>query len=117
MPLLPGNHPTIISHNIHEMVQAGHPERVAVAAALANADKHGDGEKQLKLKRPTLHAKHPFNSKKAPSNRARVPVIKTTAQTPLTTAGHPAVVAEHKMPAQAGMPTDRVAEDTDHDGM
>lgn len=98
MPLLPGNHPTIIQHNIHEMLQAGHPEKVAVAAALANADKHGDGEKQLKLKRPGLHKNHPFNSKAAPSNKTKhgVPVIKTTAVTPLQTAGAPAVMGSNQ---------------------
>lgn len=73
MPLLPGNDHTIVAHNVREMIGAGHPENVAVAAALANADKHGLGEKQLKLKRPALHRNHPFNSAKAPSNRlARV---------------------------------------------
>lgn len=70
MPLLPGNDHTIVAHNVREMVQSGHPENVAVAAALANADKHGLGDKQLKLKRPSLHRDHPFNQKAAPSNRA-----------------------------------------------
>lgn len=37
MPLLPGKDPSIISHNIHEMVKAGHPHDQAVAAALHNA--------------------------------------------------------------------------------
>lgn len=72
MPLLPGNDHTIVAHNVREMIQSGHPERVAVAAALANADKHGLGAKQLKLKRPALHRNHPFNSKAAPANKARV---------------------------------------------
>ncbi len=37
MPLLPGSHPDIISHNIHEMIASGHPHNQAVAAALHNA--------------------------------------------------------------------------------
>lgn len=78
MPLLPGNHPAIVQHNIREMLQAGHPEKVAVAAALSNADKHGNGDKQLKLKRPSLHAKHPFNRAKAPANRRAPSTIPPT---------------------------------------
>lgn len=40
MPLAPGSSRGIISQNIREMRAAGHPERVAVAAALSNADRH-----------------------------------------------------------------------------
>jgi hypothetical protein len=72
MPLLPGNTPEVISHNIREMVQAGHPEKVAVAAAYANARKHGAGEKHIaNAKRPSLHEGHPFNNAKAPDNRRK----------------------------------------------
>ena len=72
MPLLPGKTPDIIQHNVREMIQAGHPENQAVAAAYANARRHGAGEKHLReAKRPGLHPKHPFNSKKAPDNRRR----------------------------------------------
>ncbi len=72
MPLLPGKSPDIISHNIGEMIKAGHPEKVAVAAAYANARRHGDGEKHIaQAKRPSLHAGHPFNNHRAPDNRRR----------------------------------------------
>lgn len=73
MPLIAGSSPEIISHNIGEMVRAGHPENVAVAAAYANARKHGDGEKHIaKAKRPGLHPDHPFNGPNAPSNRRKL---------------------------------------------
>jgi hypothetical protein len=72
MPLIAGSDPVVISHNIAEMVRAGHPENVAVAAAYANARKHGDGEKHLKAKRPSLHPDHPFNGPNAPSNRRKI---------------------------------------------
>lgn len=39
MPLASGSNRQVVSQNIREMVQAGHPQRVAVAAALHNADK------------------------------------------------------------------------------
>lgn len=72
MPLLPGSSKEILSHNIAEMVKAGHPENVAVAAAYANSRKHGDGEKHIKnAKRPGLHPNHPFNAKNAPNNRRK----------------------------------------------
>lgn len=73
MPLLPGKDPSVIQTNIREMIQAGHPENQAVAAAYANARRHGDGEKHLReAKRPGLHAGHAFNSKNAPDNRRKV---------------------------------------------
>lgn len=40
MPLLPGNSRSVIGSNIREMVRAGHPPRVAVAASLSNASRH-----------------------------------------------------------------------------
>lgn len=40
MPLEPGASEAVISHNIKEMREAGHPERVAVAAAEHSADKY-----------------------------------------------------------------------------
>lgn len=39
MPLVPGSDEKTISHNISEMVKAGHPRDQAVAAALHTADK------------------------------------------------------------------------------
>lgn len=69
MPLQSGSTRDIISNNISEMVDSGHPQKQAVAAALHKA--YGP-----KLKRPTLHPEHPFNSKKAPDNRKRgVPAL------------------------------------------
>lgn len=73
MPLIAGKSPEVIQFNIREMRNAGHPENVAVAAAYANARKHGDGEKHARTaKRPGLHADHPFNNAKAPANRRKV---------------------------------------------
>lgn len=91
MPLLRGNTPEVVSQNVREMVQAGHPENVAVAAALANAKKHGAGEAHLKAKRPGLHPDHPFNSKNAPDNRRKVasPVPTPAAPKPFVAADHP----------------------------
>lgn len=40
MPLAAGNDRATISNNIREMIASGHPQRVAVAAALSNADRH-----------------------------------------------------------------------------
>lgn len=37
MPLRAGSSPSVISENVSEMIRAGHPQRVAVAAALHNA--------------------------------------------------------------------------------
>jgi hypothetical protein len=39
MPLKKGSSKKVISENIREMRKAGHPERVAVAAAMHNAGK------------------------------------------------------------------------------
>lgn len=40
MPLKSGNSRSIISNNIREMVEAGHPQKQAVAASLSNARRH-----------------------------------------------------------------------------
>lgn len=39
MPLKSGNSRAVIAQNIREMIKAGHPKNVAVAAALSNARK------------------------------------------------------------------------------
>jgi len=44
MPLKPGHSQKVIGENIHEMVEAGHPQQQAVAAALHNADYAEGGE-------------------------------------------------------------------------
>lgn len=46
MPLTPGKSRKVISENIHEMDQAGHPHKQSVAAALHNADKKGHSMKK-----------------------------------------------------------------------
>jgi len=43
MPLLPGKGQKTISHNIREMINAGHPRRQAIAAALNTARKAAEG--------------------------------------------------------------------------
>ena len=48
MPLTKGKSKAVISRNISEMVRAGHPQRVAVAAALNEAK--GRGKKKRKRK-------------------------------------------------------------------
>lgn len=43
MPLIKGKSKKTISKNIKEMIEAGHPQRQAVAAALSQARKAGAG--------------------------------------------------------------------------
>ncbi len=49
MPLKKGASPKVIASNIREMRAAGHPERVAVAAAENTADKARKKEHAAKL--------------------------------------------------------------------
>ena len=46
MPLLRGKSKKVISHNISEMIQSGHPRKQAIAAALAQARKSGAKKKK-----------------------------------------------------------------------
>lgn len=41
MPLQKGKSKKVISNNIREMMEAGHPQKQAVAASLSNARKSG----------------------------------------------------------------------------
>jgi len=49
MPLLPGKSKAVLSHNIAEMIKAGHPKDQAIAASY-----HEAGEKPMKSD-PTRH--------------------------------------------------------------
>jgi hypothetical protein len=49
MPLKRGSSKATISYNIREMVKAGHPQKVAVAAALNSARKVKRGSKVSRL--------------------------------------------------------------------
>ncbi len=51
MPLPAGSDRETISRNIREMVDSGHPQKVAVAAALHNARKGKKRRKDKRLKR------------------------------------------------------------------
>jgi hypothetical protein len=48
MPLLSGKSKKIISHNISEMVKAGHPQDQAVAAAYSKARESGGKFSRIK---------------------------------------------------------------------
>jgi hypothetical protein len=69
MPLLPGNDPNIISHNIGEMIKAGHPEDQAVAAAYSNARKHNEHAAMTKDAHDHLTQSYPNFSKLSTDKR------------------------------------------------
>lgn len=52
MPLKSGSSKETISHNIKEMVESGHPQRQAVAAALNNARQNAHKKKTKKSEEP-----------------------------------------------------------------
>jgi hypothetical protein len=56
MPMLPGKSQSVISENIREMRNAGHPEDQAVAAAMRNAGKPKKmkGMKKTKMKKMSM---------------------------------------------------------------
>jgi hypothetical protein len=55
MPLLPGKSQSVISENIREMRNAGHPENQAVAAAMRKAGKMKNPKSRMKsLKKPRV---------------------------------------------------------------
>lgn len=53
MPLMKGSSPEVISENIREMVNAGHPQDQAIAAAYANAGKSRKGPRKRKVRAPS----------------------------------------------------------------
>lgn len=48
MPLLPGKSRSVVSQNVADMMNAGHPQKQAVAASLSNARKFRKGKKKVK---------------------------------------------------------------------
>lgn len=54
MPLEPGKSRATVSHNIREMVESGHPQKQAVAAALSNARRHPRSDEGMMT--PTVRA-------------------------------------------------------------
>lgn len=65
MPLEKGSSREVVSENIREMVNAGHPQKQAVAAALNEARRSGADI-------PAPHPKHAFDSAR-PAGRPRLP--------------------------------------------
>lgn len=59
MPLKPGSSRAVISENIHEMVAAGHPVKVAVAASLRNAHYKRKGGHKIDRNSSAHDAGHP----------------------------------------------------------
>jgi len=55
MPLMSGSSKEVISENIREMVNAGHPQDQAIAAAYDKANKGKKKKKPLKFKKGGLH--------------------------------------------------------------
>jgi hypothetical protein len=48
MPLLPGSSDAVVSHNIAEMIKAGHPNDQAVAAAFRKAGRSKSKKENVK---------------------------------------------------------------------
>jgi hypothetical protein len=51
MPLKKGTSPKVVSHNIAEMIKAGHPRSQAIAAAMREKRDSGGSASQPKPKR------------------------------------------------------------------
>jgi 8-oxo-dGTP pyrophosphatase MutT (NUDIX family) len=61
MPLLSGSSRAVISHNIAEMVKAGHPQNQAIAAAYSKAGKSKVGDGRWLVNSNTSDAGRPIN--------------------------------------------------------
>lgn len=70
MPLIKSASPEAMDENVSELLNAGHPEKQAVAIAY-KLKRRVSGAAPKNLKRPTLHHTHPFNSPNAPDNRKK----------------------------------------------
>jgi hypothetical protein len=46
MPLFPGSSDSVVSHNIAEMIKAGHPKDQAIAAAMRKAGRSKEESEQ-----------------------------------------------------------------------
>jgi hypothetical protein len=70
-PLHPGRSREIISHNIREMIRAGHPQKVAVAAALSNARRFPDPAGPWHAPRPRPRPRSRTTHRRAHRGRSR----------------------------------------------
>jgi hypothetical protein len=100
MPLKSGKSKKIISENIREMIESGHPQNQAVAASLSNARKSKETpmKKQSKLSKEHEHlgAKHGAESQHKQSMKARVDEAKGASK-PKEDHSHHAKMAMHHM--------------------
>jgi hypothetical protein len=77
MPLKSGSSRETVSKNIEEMRRHGHPENQAVAAALSNARKTGDGSSlapQAVNKMTEIKDPLPHGAKVAPRNALKLTI-------------------------------------------